>query len=359
MTHNTVNSNRTSHACLIFKVAFIFYFQIYFAFSAILILTSLFALIASTHPSFQRPLTIKQWKEYWGEEWPDVRYYFLPASEPESEPEAESTVTPNPSTTGGTTQSGTSEPEAEGEGEPEAEGEEEPLALPENAYSIFSWLTLIELTCTGLFMVDLCARYIFCPKRKQLLVSFLHWVDVFALVVTVLKFSLEEVFPREKYEASFLDMLHCLQIVRVFRLFRLVKNSIGFRVLLYAFKASFKEMTLMSMFLVVAMLIFSTCVYFSGDDNFTNIPDAFWWAVVTMTTVGYGDVVPKTAISKTIGAVCAVSGVCLLAVVIPIFVNNFMLFYSYSKIWGDTSYPKDTNLENLNPREGKVVKVKY
>ena len=52
-----------------------------------------------------------------------------------------------------------------------------------------------------------------------------------------------------------------------------------------------------------------------------------------MTTVGYGDVVPKLPLSKTIGALCALTGVLILAVIIPVFVNNFLLFYSYSKLW--------------------------
>lgn len=234
-----------------------------------------------------------------------------------------------------------SEPEDEferdGKSEPEGQSHEErePLSLPENAYSRFTWLEIIDYVCTALFTIDLFVRYIFCPKRITLLWSFLHWVDVFSLTVTFLTYTLEEIYVKEKYEASFLDILHCLQIARVFRLFRLVQNFVGFRVLFYAFKASVSEMLLMLMFLAVAMLIFSTFVYFSGDENFSNIPDSFWWAIVTMTTVGYGDIVPGTALSKTVGAVCAISGVCLIAVVVPVFVNNFMLFYSYSKVWGN------------------------
>lgn len=315
-------------------------FQIYFAFSAVLIVTSLLALIASTHETFQSDLSIEEWMEYWGDQWDSVKHHFLPSSEPMTSPEPILTSTPISEVS--------SEPgdEAFGQAEGEAEGEDEPIAIPENAYSIFNWLIITELVCAGIFTIDLIVRYIFCPKRMKLLVSILHWVDVFALLVTFLKFGLEAIYPKEKYEASFLDILHCLQIVRVFRLFRLVQNSIGFRVLLYAFKASFREMLLMSMFLVVAMLMFSTFVYFSGDDNFTNIPDSFWWAVVTMTTVGYGDIVPKTALSKTIGAFCAVAGVCLLAVLIPIFVNNFTMFYNYSKVWGNREEQNETKEKN-------------
>ncbi|XP_060582863.1 potassium voltage-gated channel protein Shaw-like [Ruditapes philippinarum] len=358
--------------------------KVYFIFSAILITVSLFALIAGTHHSFQRPLNIKEWQIYYGDEWYKYKSYFLGNSEPEStaeleetsepestaepevtsepestaepevtsEPEstAEPEVTSEPESTAEpeVTSEPTAEPEVTSEPESTAEpevisepevtsepaSEENEFAAPENAFARYFFLDILEFTCIALFTLDLIVRLIFCPFRFQLIFSFLHWVDVFALAVMYLKYTIETIFPKEKYEASVLDILHCLQIVRIFRLFRLVKNFIGFRVLLYAFKASFKELMLMSLFLFVAMLVFSTFVFFSGDDNFPNIPDSFWWAIVTMTTVGYGDVVPKTTLSKTVGVFCAISGVCLIAVIIPIFVNNFMLFYTYSKVWG-------------------------
>ncbi|WAR14314.1 KCNAG-like protein [Mya arenaria] len=286
--------------------------KVYFALNAILVLVSLFALIAGTHPVFQRELNLDEWKEYYGAEWDKYRHLFDDTAP-----------------------------------EPESEGSElEPL--PEGSMTRYTALDITEYVCVALFSIDLIIRCIFCPNRIRLLFySFLHWVDVFALLVMYIQYLFEYIYPREKYEASFLDVLHCMQIIRVLRLFRLVKHSTGFLVLLYAFKASYREMLLMVMFLLVAMMIFSTMAFFSGDDTFSTIPDSFWWAIVTMTTVGYGDVVPKEALSKLVGVLCAISGVCLLAVIIPIFVNNFMLFYSYSKIWGQMEKVDDTKIKPI------------
>ena len=85
------------------------------------------------------------------------------------------------------------------------------------------------------------------------------------------------------------------------------------------------------------MVIFVSLVYYAErlhtnpNYDFKSIPEGLWWAVVTMTTVGYGDMVPKTYAGIIVGSLCALSGVLVIALPVPVIVSNFSMFYSHTQ----------------------------
>ena len=78
---------------------------------------------------------------------------------------------------------------------------------------------------------------------------------------------------------------------------------------------------------------FSSLVFQPNPHNdFNSIPLGLWWALVTMTTVGYGDMVPKTYLGMFVGMLCALGGVLTVALPVPVIVSNFSMYYSHTQV---------------------------
>ena len=100
-------------------------------------------------------------------------------------------------------------------------------------------------------------------------------------------------------------------------------------------RSNYKELGLVLLFLGMGSVMFASLVYVfeSDDDNshFKTMLDAYWWSIITMTTVGYGDVYPITGMGKVIASLCAIFGVLVIGLPIPIIGNSFNNFYAREK----------------------------
>ena len=182
----------------------------------------------------------------------------------------------------------------------------------------------IESACIVWFTFEYIMRFFSSPDKCIFVRSFLNIIDIVAILPYYIT------LPMESANVSSLGVLRVIRLVRVFRIFKLSRHSRGLQILGHTLKASLRELGLLIFFLLIGVILFSSAVYYAegGDkETFKSIPDAFWWAVVTMTTVGYGDMKPTTPWGKIVGSLCAISGVLTIALPVPVIVSNFNYFY--------------------------------
>ena len=193
---------------------------------------------------------------------------------------------------------------------------------------------VIETACIIWFTSELLIRFASSPEKLGFFKNIMNLIDIMAIVpyfITLGTVIADDQKSSSNNQAMSLAILRVIRLVRVFRIFKLSRHSKGLQILGQTLKASLRELGLLIFFLIIGVVLFSSAVYFAEADSdqtyFKSIPDAFWWAVVTMTTVGYGDMRPTTPWGKLVGSFCAVSGVLMIALPVPVIVSNFNYFY--------------------------------
>ena len=230
----------------------------------------------------------------------------------------------------------------------------------------------MDLVCVSFFTVEFLTRFIFCPRKCQFITALQNIIDFVAILPDYIEFFLKLCNPQGN-DMPFMDFIFILRMLRLCRIFRLIRHVPGLWILLYTLKASFNELLLMFVFLLIGMVIFASLIHFAEPDSgYDNIPIGFWWSVITMTTVGYGDMNPTTAPGYVIGSLCAISGLLMIAFTVPIIVSNFVLYYTHVQygcirhgrdksklldITGDTD-EEDGDDENLPEPRCQVEEVK-
>ncbi|XP_022082821.1 potassium voltage-gated channel protein Shaw-like [Acanthaster planci] len=200
-------------------------------------------------------------------------------------------------------------------------------------------LFYIEAVCVTFFTVELVVRFAFCPNKLRFFITVENIIDIMAVIPFYV--DLGERINGQQTVQVVNDFLSFLRIVRIFRIFKLARHLSGLKILVHTVRASAKELLLMIVFVTLVTLVSASLIYYAekwtiseGDEeknDFTDIPIGFWWTVVTITTVGYGDVVPRSWLGRIIGACTAIIGVLTLALPIPVIVNNFSLYYTHAQ----------------------------
>lgn len=180
---------------------------------------------------------------------------------------------------------------------------------------------VLETVCYTWFLFEYLLRLLCAPDRMEFLKSWLNFVDLLAICPFFILITVGN------HRLRTLSILRLTRLMRVFRIFKLSRYSRGLQILGTTIKASLKELEMVLLFMFIIVIISSSAVYYAHfeDSNtmFNSIPEAFWWSVITVTTVGYGDVYPVSWSGQIVGSVCAVLGVLVLSLPIIAFATNF------------------------------------
>ena len=174
------------------------------------------------------------------------------------------------------------------------------------------WLIGAEWVFTILFTIEYVLRLISVKRPLKYVFSFFGIVDLLSIIPTYLTlFAFSN-------EAHYLITIRILRLLRLFRIFKMARYIGGANLILMALKAS-RPKIIVFLFAVLTMAtIMGTVMYMveGGPDSpgFSSIPQSTYWAIVTITTVGYGDIAPLTPLGKFLASFAMISGYAIIAV---------------------------------------------
>lgn len=167
-----------------------------------------------------------------------------------------------------------------------------------------------EFVFTLFFTVEYVTRIYCSPQPRKYIFSFFGIIDLLA----TLPLYIGLLFPGVRY----LLIIRAFRLIRIFRVFKLFNFWMEGQLLLTALKESSKKIAVFFFFVVILVTSIGTLMYMiegsQGNSQFNNIPNSIYWAIVTMTTVGYGDITPATALGKFLSACVMLIGYTIIAV---------------------------------------------
>nr|QWK64009.1 potassium voltage-gated channel protein Shal [Scolopendra subspinipes] len=186
----------------------------------------------------------------------------------------------------------------------------------------------LDTACVMIFTAEYLLRLFAAPDRCKFMRSVMSIIDVVAIMPYYIGLGIKD---NDDVSGAFVT----LRVFRVFRIFKFSRHSQGLRILGYTLKSCASELGFLVFSLAMAIIIFATVMFYAeknvGETTFTSIPAAFWYTIVTMTTLGYGDMVPDTITGKIVGGICSLSGVLVIALPVPVIVSNFSRIYHQSQ----------------------------
>jgi voltage-gated potassium channel len=170
------------------------------------------------------------------------------------------------------------------------------------------YLRAVEWFFTVLFTLEYIARLIVVRRPLNYMFSFLGVIDFLAIIPTFVSLIL--------VGSQYLLVVRIIRLLRIFRILKLSRFISEAAVISGALKASRHKILVFLTSVLTLVVVTGTLMYVieGGKNGFTSIPKSIYWAIVTLTTVGYGDISPTTVLGQTLASLIMVLGYAIIAV---------------------------------------------
>jgi voltage-gated potassium channel len=199
-------------------------------------------------------------------------------------------------------------------------------SVAEFKVKIGGWLVGLEWFFTILFTLEYLARLWVVNHKRKYVLSFFGLIDLISILPTYLGLFF--------IGAQSLLVIRSIRLLRIFRVLKLVKLLGASNTLVLAIRASQYKIAVFMIAVVTTVIIAGTMMFLiEGEANgFTSIPKSIYWAIVTMTTVGYGDIAPQTTLGQTVASFIMILGYGIIAVPTGIVSSEMMSLKSKEKL---------------------------
>nr|XP_056715704.1 potassium voltage-gated channel subfamily C member 1-like [Euleptes europaea] len=203
---------------------------------------------------------------------------------------------------------------------------------PKTSFQEVISLLYVELFCILWFMFEFSMRLTSCPDKKKFLTNPLNITDFLSLFPVFIELFSSAHIDKMPEILSWLGFFRVLYIVKLLRIFKLLQTPLLLRVLPFTFRSILKEVFILVMIFAFEVLFFGALCFHAelleGDTHFDGMVSSFYWAAITLTTVGYGDMYAITAFGKVVACCTALCGILTIIIPLPIFFIKFQGYYT-------------------------------
>jgi voltage-gated potassium channel len=202
-----------------------------------------------------------------------------------------------------------------------------------------------EWVFTILFSIEYAIRIWVVRKKKKFILSFYGIIDLISIIPTYLTIIVNG--------THYLLVLRILRLLRIFRVLKMTRHIGEANHLISAMRASWAKISVFIFYVLAVTMILGTMMYIvegviAENEGFSNVPQSIYWAIVTISTVGYGDVTPVTVAGKMLATVIILTGYGIIAV--PTGIVTAEIYGRYAQVRMDNRKCNECGLEGHDPK---------